>query len=774
MTGHPQPGADQPPAGGAWAAEQLTAFVTAMTRTEGGDIVMEAVERAAEAVDAEVGAAVIGGEPVATVGFPRDRVPREALLALVTGRPARADLPGVGLCRVMVVPFEVGDDTAYLVIARTTDDAWSLDERNLLRGMARVLALKCRATQSLSALQERQALLERLTRIQRSITSRAPLPEILQAIVSGAHELFGDTIVALRRVSADDPSYADFICSSGVAAGTGLDGRIKVGEGAGGRAISEDRVVVMNSYRAHPKALQQFARAGLQAAMAAPVRENGVTIGSLVVASDSPTRIYSEAEQEMLQSFADHVSIALTDARTVDSLRQALTDARHDAMHDVLTGLPNRALLRDRLARAFLRSERHKTSVALVFLDLDGFKHVNDSLGHDAGDQLLVEVGQRFHETVRETDTVARLGGDEFAVLVEDVADLTDVTEVAERLLEALTEPVSLEQRDVSVNASIGIAISSNEACDSRTLLRNADVAMYEAKRSGGGRYVYFAEDMHQQTVRRLTIEQELRDAIARDELELHYQPIVEIESGRVVFLEALVRWRHPQKGLVAPVDFIHIAESSRLIKTLGEWVLRTACREAAGWSADVGVSVNVSPRQVDARLLPLVREVLATSGLPAHRLKLEVTEGVVMAESAETLAVMEELHAAGVRLAIDDFGTGYSSLSRLRALPVDVLKIDRSFVADLPRGLALLSAIVGLCRGSGLTAVAEGVETEEQLDVLRRLGCAQAQGYLLGRPAPAAEVPRMLSRMQVGGGSMAEGLPRQRPAVVVPAQNSA
>jgi diguanylate cyclase (GGDEF)-like protein len=755
----PKP-AEAPPAGGAWAAEQLTAFVTAMTRTESRDIVVEAIERAAEAVDAEVAAAVIGGLPVAAVGFPRDRVPTEALLALVTGRPARADLPGVGPCRVMVVPFEVGDDPAYLVIARTTEDAWTLDERNLLRGMARVLALKCHATESMTALQERQALLERLTRIQRSITSRAPLPEILQAIVSGAHELFGDTIVALRRICDDDPSSAEIICSSGVDYGTGLDGRIKVGEGAGGRAIAEERVVVMNSYGAHPKALQQFARAGLQAAMAAPVRENGATIGSLVVASDSPTRTYSEAEQEMLLSFADHVSIALTDARTVDSLRQALTDARHDAMHDVLTGLPNRALLRDRLARAFLRSERHASSVALVFVDLDGFKHVNDSLGHDAGDQLLMEVGRRFHGVVRETDTVARLGGDEFAVLVEDVTDVTDVTDVAERLLEVLTEPVSLEQRDVSVNASIGIAMSSAKATDSRTLLRNADVAMYEAKRSGGGRYVYFAEDMHQQTVRRLTIEQELRDAIARDELELHYQPIVEIETGRVVFLEALVRWRHAQKGLIAPIEFIHVAESSRLIKTLGEWVLRTACKEAARWSPEVGVAVNVSPRQVDARLLPLVNEVLATSGLAAHRLKLEVTEGVAMAESAETLAVIEELHAAGVRLAIDDFGTGYSSLSRLRALPVEVLKIDRSFVADLPRGLALLSAIVGLCRGSGLTAVAEGVETEEQLDVLRRLGCAQAQGYLLGRPAPAAEVPRMLARSALQ-------LPRQRPAVV-------
>jgi EAL domain-containing protein (putative c-di-GMP-specific phosphodiesterase class I) len=252
---------------------------------------------------------------------------------------------------------------------------------------------------------------------------------------------------------------------------------------------------------------------------------------------------------------------------------------------------------------------------------------------------------------------------------------------------------------------------------------------------------------MHEATVHRLTIEQELREAADRDQLELHYQPIVDIATGRILALEALVRWRHPTRGLIAPSEFIPVAESSRLIRVLGEWVLRTACATAAGWPADIQVAVNVSPRQVDSRLLPLVEDVLRSTGLAAHRLKLEVTEGVAMADSFETIAVMEELHRAGVRIAIDDFGTGYSSLSRLRALPVDVLKVDRSFVADdTPRGVALLSAIVGLCRGAGLTAVAEGVEKPSQLARLRALGCGQAQGFLFGRPAPAAEVAAMLT----------------------------
>ena len=735
---------------GLGSAEQLAQLVTALTEDDRTDGLHDGLVRIGCALSADVTAAVTEDRVLAAVG-PVTLATYDALRDMVAQRPDVADLPGIGSCSVIVLPWEGVQTPAHIVAARR-DGIWTSDEHDLLRAMTRVLALKSRAAHSLAALEERQRLLERLTRIQRSITSRAPLPEVLQAIVSGAHELFGDEIVAVRRVCSDDPQSAEVLASSGVDPASELNGRIQIGQGAGGRAILEDCLVVMNSYATDRASLRQFAHAGLQAAMAAPVRESGRTMGSLVVASAQPGRTYSETEQEMLQSFADHASIALTDARTVESLRQALYDARHDAMHDVLTGLPNRALLRDRLAHATLRAARHGARVALVFVDLDGFKHVNDSLGHDAGDQLLVEVGRRFVAVVRDADTVARLGGDEFAVLIEDIADIGDVTDVAERLLEALVEPVTVDGRDVGVGGSIGIAMSSDDVSDPRTLLRNADVAMYAAKRSGGAKHVVFAQDMHEATARRLTVEQELRDAVAHGELELHYQPIVDVATGHAVAFEALVRWRHPERGLVAPSEFIHVAESTRLIKALGEWVLRTACVEAARWPDHVKVAVNVSPRQVDARLLPLVEDVLRESGLPGRRLKIEVTEGVAMADSFETIAVIEELHAAGVGIAIDDFGTGYSSLARLRALPVDVLKVDRQFTADLdtPRGIALMSAIVGLCRGAGLIAVAEGVETPEQLARLRELGCAQAQGYLLGRPAPAADVPGMLTRLLV------------------------
>ena len=730
---------------GAWAAEQLTAFVAALERVEADGVLREGIERAAEALEAEVAAVIVDGTVQAAVGFPRGQAPARLLDDLASGNATQAELPGLGRCEVLSVPFDEGTD-GRLLAARADEGGWSLEERNLLRGMSRVLALSHQAKRTVAALRERQALLERLTRIQRSITSRAPLPDVLDAIVSGARELLGDNIVALRRVLPDDPTLAEVLCASGVEPGSPMSNHIKVGTGAGGRAIAENRLVVIHDYQASPDALANSAGTDLHAAMAAPVREDGVTVGSLVVASVDPGRRYSPAEQEVLKAFADHASLAVTDARTVQSLRQALEDARHDAMHDVLTNLPNRALLSDRLAHAIARKGRRGGGIALVYLDLDGFKHVNDSLGHDMGDELLVALSRRFATAVRDSDTVARLGGDEFAVLIEDVSGGADAIEVADRLLDALVPPVELGGREVVLSASIGVALGDAGTADSQALLRNADLAMYEAKRAGGGRQVLFKPDMHLHTLDRIDIEQALRRAIASDQLVLDYQPIRELDSGRVVEVEALVRWQHPTRGLMQPAEFIPIAESGRLITVLGEWVLRTACAQAAGWPADIRLAVNVSPRQVDHELEPLVRSVLADTGLGAHRLTLEVTEGVAMADSAETLGVITALHDTGIRIAIDDFGTGYSSLGRLRSLPVDIVKIDRSFVAHLtePHGAALISAIVALCQGCGLTSVAEGVETPEQLRRLRVHGCDLGQGFLLGAPARATQLEQM------------------------------
>jgi len=740
------------------------------------DLVGEGTERAAEALEAEVAAVVVSGAVSASVGFPAGQVPDALLVDLATRRATSSPLPGLGMFDVAVVPFDDRPD-ARLLVARASAGGFSLDERNLLRGMSRVLSLTLREKAALAherelrarveeqsadnlallaALQERQALLERLTRLQRSITRRAPLLEVLHAVVSGAADLIGATVVGLRRVNPGDPATADLVCASGVDPQSTLAARIAVGEGAGGLAIAENRLVVINDYSENPRALTSFAERGLQAAMAAPVHENGLVVGSITVASYEPGRRYSSAEREMLLSFADHASLAITDARIAENLRQALSDARHDAMHDVLTGLPNRALLRDRLSQAWARAARHQSMIALLFLDLDGFKHVNDSLGHDVGDQMLVAVGARLSCDLRDCDTVARLGGDEFAVLVEDIQSADEVSEVADRLLELLTDPIDIDGRQVSVTASIGIALSTGDDPDSQALLRNADLAMYAAKRTGGGCAVTYEPDMHRDTVGRMDLEQALRHAIGNDELLLHYQPIHDLPTGRIVSLEALVRWEHPTRGLVSPAEFIPVAESSGLIIGIGDWVLRQACTQAAQWPQSIQIAVNVSPLQINRTLVDTVRAVLAETGLSPQRLKLEVTEGTAMADSPDIQQVIADLHDLGINFAIDDFGTGHSSLARLRRLPIDQIKIDRSFVADLDNadGIVLVRAIVALARGAGLVAVAEGVETETQLQQLRDLGCDQVQGFLLARPTTAQTITHMLD---------ARPLPQQR-----------
>jgi diguanylate cyclase (GGDEF)-like protein len=565
--------------------------------------------------------------------------------------------------------------------------------------------------------------------------------------------LIGEQFVALRTIDPSEPGTAIIVSSAGVPDGSLLGQRIKVGEGVGGRAIAEGRLIVVHEYRDSPDALPGYPERSVEAAMAAPVHENGAVVGSLLVASNQPGRRYSAAEQQTLLSFADHVSLALTDATTTESLRRALDDARHDAMHDELTGLPNRALLRDRLGQAWARGRRSKIPIALLFLDFDNFKDINDSLGHDAGDQLLGSLARRFVDVLRPGDTIARLGGDEFAVLIENLEHPRAAEAVAGRLLAALTEPVLLNRREVTISGSIGIAISDFDEPDSRSLLYSADLAMYEAKRGGGGRHVTYQPAMHHQTVERLDTEQALKRAIAVGELVLHYQPILDLRSGRIVAAEALVRWEHPTRGLLGPAEFVPLAESSRLINALGEWVLRTACAEAANWPSGVEIAVNVSPKQVEPGLPQLVRSVLSASRLRSDRLTLEVTESIAMTDEPETLLVIAELHDMGVHLAIDDFGTGYSSLARLRTLPVDQLKIDKSFIDALdsdPGNAALISAIVALCRGSRLTTVAEGVETEQQLARLVELGCDRAQGYLFSRPVDAQSIAAELDRAMV------------------------
>jgi diguanylate cyclase (GGDEF)-like protein len=732
-----------------WALEQLTAYLFGLASAGEPDaVVLEALDRAAEAMEAEVAALICDGSVISSIGFANGEAPVETLLHTVAGRLTQADLPGVGPCHVSGASFESQGDCC-LVVARTGDVAFSAEERNLLRGMSRALALNLQSARVLAAMNERQALMERLTRILRSINGRAPLPEVLQSIVDGAVELIPETSLAgLRRIDPLDPDYAVVVCGVQIEPGSTLGQRSRVGVGAGGRAISENRLVVIHDYQQAPDALPVWVQASTQAAMAAPVHENGVVVGSLVVGSNVRGRRYSEAEQSILLSFADHVSLALTDAMTTQSLHHALEAARHDAMHDELTRLPNRALLRDRLEQAWVRGCRTESPIALLFLDFDDFKDINDSLGHEAGDRLLVALAERLAGSLRPGDTIARLGGDEFAVLIENLSDTSTAEGLAARLLEVLLEPVIVNGRDVTMRGSVGIAVSDFTETDSQSLLYSADLAMYEAKRRGGGRYVRYRPDMHLDTLVRLDTEQALKRAIGTGQLVLHYQPIEELPSGRIIGAEALVRWQHPVRGLLGPMEFVPIAESSGLIIGLGEWVLRTACTEAIRWPDDLEIAVNLSPRQLEPELPQMVRDILAETGLPSSRLVLEVTEATAMADAPETQRIIEELHGMGVHFSIDDFGTGHSSIARLRTLPVDQLKIDKSFVSTLDADSGtdvFVSVIVALAHGSGLVAVAEGVETAGQRCRLVALGCDRAQGYLFSRPVEAHVMAAML-----------------------------
>ncbi len=430
----------------------------------------------------------------------------------------------------------------------------------------------------------------------------------------------------------------------------------------------------------------------------------------------------------------------------------------HDAFHDALTGLPNRALFLDRLELAFARTQRRRdTGFAVLFLDLDRFKLINDSLGHLAGDQLLIAVARRLEGCVRPGDTVARLGGDEFAILLDDLHDPAGVGSVVRRLQEGVALPLAVGGREVYTSVSIGVAVSSMGYERPEEILRDADVAMYRAKGAGGARHEMFNRAMHSGALDRLNLETDLRRALQRQEFELHFQPIFSLADGRVSGFEALVRWRHPARGLVGPDCFIAVAEEMGLILPLGGWVLAEACATLGTWQErfpngpGLVVSVNLSPRQlVHGGLLDEVRRVLAVSGLAPRSLRLEITEGAIVENPAATAEVLRELKRLGIGLCIDDFGTGYSSLSSLQHFPIDGIKIDRSFIAAMGMDGArdqIVRAVVGLAHSLHMEVVAEGVETEGQLARIRQMGCDLGQGFLLAHPLERLAATELLER---------------------------
>ena len=434
-------------------------------------------------------------------------------------------------------------------------------------------------------------------------------------------------------------------------------------------------------------------------------------------------------------------------------LADSREQARRDALHDALTGLPNRMFLAERLSHALAQMRRRGSGLAVLSLDLDRFKQVNDTLGHPAGDALLCAVSRRLQGCLRACDTVARLGGDEFAIIQTSIDAVQDVASLSQRIVDALSQPYDLDGHQVVIGTSVGFALAPSDATQAAELLKMADIALYRAKADGRGTFRSFETGMDAKLQARRLLELDLRKAVMVGEFELHYQPLVDLASGRVTVFEALLRWNHPQRGRVSPVEFIPLAEEMGQIVPLGNWVLQQACLDAARWPGAIRVAVNLSAAQFKgAGLVAAVAGALAASGLRPERLELEITETALLHDSASTLGILRELRAAGVRIAMDDFGTGYSSLGYLRSFPFDKIKIDQCFVRDIETSAdckAIVRAVTGLGQSLGISTTAEGVETWEQLDQVRAEGCQEVQGYLFSPPVPAADVLTVLARIE-------------------------
>ena len=486
-------------------------------------------------------------------------------------------------------------------------------------------------------------------------------------------------------------------------------------------------------------------------------------IANNIYAGNSPEEYIKEANEAVTKPGASKKTLELRNGRFFEIAYQPTSDGgwldthedvteyhriqkriAHLAYHDALTGLPNRVQLSEQMEQELKRTSRGG-SLALFCLDLDGFKSINDTLGHLAGDKVLKIVSKRLRSCVREIDTVARLGGDEFAIIQTSTQQPLSADELAMRICEAISAPIMLGQNEVFVEVSIGIAIAPNDGNSYEQLLQNADLALYQTKQEGRGSFCFFKPTMQDSIKARHLLALDLRKALGADQFELYYQPLINLQDNRIGGFEALLRWHHPERGMVSPVEFIPVAEETGLINEIGEWVLQQACAVAVNWPDDIKVAVNVSPVQIrKGNLLQIVKDTLVSSGLSPSRLEIEITESVMIEDKNTTLEILHQLHDLGVQISMDDFGTGYSSLSYLQSFPFDKIKIDSSFVKNLTAGddgIGIVQAVVGFATKLNMTTTAEGIETHEQLNIVRKEGCTQAQGYLFARPMPASEI---------------------------------
>ena len=657
---------------------------------------------------------------------------------------------------VGVLLFLSGDEGAFSddlveLLGRLAENvSFALDNFDRAEEKAKTEEQKERLTRMFAAL---SATNEAIMRAK----SRTQLFEMVcEAAANGGK--FTSTTISLANPDSD---FLDIAAVAGPTAETPRNVRVSIsaarpeGRGLSGTAFRSGQACVSNDYLAdrQASAFHAILRSdGAKSGAAFPLLTHGQPVGVMLFLSAEQDTFTTEFV-ELLQRLADNVSFALENFDRADEKTRADARIEYLASHDSLTGLPNRETFNGLLHYAIEAARRHQRRFAVLFIDLDRFKVINDSLGHEAGDMLLVEIAGRLRETLRSSDVVARLGGDEFVVILEEAAESHDVERIARNLLSVLSEPLQLSGHECHTTASIGIAMYPSDGADVQTLTKNADMAMYLAKEDGKNGFRFFTKEIKTQSIERLTLESALRRALDRDQFALHYQPKVDMATGQITGVEALLRWTHPELGVLPPAQFIPLAEETGLIVPIGRWVLKEACAQNMAWQhgglRPVSMAVNLSPRQfLDEDLLLDIDEALAASGMSPVLLQLEVTESMVMRNVSRAVKVLDAIQTRGIRLAIDDFGTGYSSMSLMKQFPIDTIKIDRSFVRDLPddsEDKAIAQAIISMGKALGMTVVAEGVETAEQETFLRDHACDEMQGFLFSRPVPPQQLAELL-----------------------------
>jgi diguanylate cyclase (GGDEF)-like protein len=577
---------------------------------------------------------------------------------------------------------------------------------------------------------------------------------VCEAVVEGAK--FTSTTIALAQ---PDSEFLKVVATTGPTADYIRTLRFSTsaqrpeGRGLSGTAFRTGQPSVSNDFQADLRTSHWHGSAtGTKSGAGLPLMVGGKPVGVFLFLS-SERDTFTPDLVELLRRLAENVSFALQNFDRADEKIRADQQIQYLATHDGLTGLPNRMMFNQLLEQSIKSARRKESKCAVLFIDLDRFKIINDSLGHSVGDALLVEVASRLRSSVRESDVVARLGGDEFVIVLSEIFDSDQIAMVARKVLSGLVSPLNLAGHDCRTTGSIGIAIFPDNGGDAQTLTKNADMAMYLAKEEGKNDFRFYSPVIKSQSIERLMLESSLRHALELNQFALHYQPKIEAATGQINGVEALLRWRHPDLGDLPPMKFIPLAEETGLIIPIGRWVLRTACAQNMAWQRQglpvISMAVNLSPRQFqDDHLLRDVDDALKETGMPAHLLQLEITESMVMQNVARAIKLLDEIQDRGVRLAIDDFGTGYSSMSLMKQFPIDTIKIDRSFVRDLaenPQDRAIATAIINMGKALGLTVVAEGVETTEQDAFLRGHLCDELQGFLFSKPVPADDIPMLL-----------------------------